>query len=79
MTALQKIKIESGIAIPPRKKPRAYGVWTNLAQEMKRGDSVLLNKQQSHNLYQALKKAGFKAPVRMEGNKFRVWKGVKID
>ena len=79
MTAFQNIKIDSGVPIPKRDGSSRAGKWRLLAMEMRRGDSVLLQKNEAAGLYTAMRKLGFKSIRRSEGNLFRVWKGKKID
>lgn len=78
MTALQNIKIDRGIPIPPKDLSSRAGKWRLLAMEMRRGDSVLVQEDEAASLYAAMRKLGFKSIRRSEGNKFRVWKGGKI-
>lgn len=67
------LKIEKNIPVPPRTRNGGLGKWQKCVNSMSVGDSVLVENYGS--LYGALKSMGFKAIMRKEGDKFRVWKG----
>lgn len=63
-------KIDKNVSIPKR------GNWKHLADEMKDGDSILVESGGKRmNLATSINKIrGFKAITRKEGGQYRVWK-----
>lgn len=68
-------KIEKGVKLQRSKRE---GVWVDLVDKMVIGDSVFIKtKRESSSLASAIRKRGFKGPVRVVDGGFRVWKQAK--
>ena len=79
MSALKNIVLEKNIPVPAISKTSRKFTWVSLAKKMRVGDSVVVDKKGSHNLYVALRSINHKGITRIvSDNEFRVWKGKKI-
>lgn len=73
------IQIEKNIPIPSRRANKGTP-WKDLAKRMNVGDSVVITKKKSDNLYQAIKALNYRVIRRqVSKTKTRLWKGGKID
>lgn len=71
-----KFKIEKAIPLP--NPDRGKTTWTRIVDDMKLGDSVLVNNRgEANNLRQTLRARGFQGTTRAEGKKIRVWKTLR--
>jgi hypothetical protein len=77
----EEFKIETGIPIPPRKRPGSRGgKWVCLLQRMNRSDSAVIPYPKLSCVYAACRRLGFKVRVQAqawenEGDRLvRVWR-----
>ena len=74
MVLVDDIQIDSNVDIPDPVKTYK-GKWVKLAEQMSRGDSVLLSdEKQVRSLKRAIKNGGDKTLVRTMDGGLRVWK-----
>ena len=67
-----EIKIDSNIPVPPIYRK---GKWEDLVQEMKTGDSFIVNNDNEYrSVYNAAKKNGCRVCTRVINGVRRVWK-----
>lgn len=79
MSALENIVIEKNIPIPTNHPMKRKFTWVSLAKKMRVGDSVVVDRKGSHNLYIALRSINHKGITRsVSKTEIRVWKGEKI-
>ena len=53
VVGVMKIKIYKNVKVPKESLPRRRGRWTSVVDKMKKGDSVLLSREDAESLWQA--------------------------